>query len=83
MIVDKIRLGFSNLTGGDGKIYLYRHGKDKALALEKRDAEQDVFAVLIEFMMDDAPKGSIKKIQFGDKAYEITVKPIDTLDVLK
>lgn len=75
MIVDKIRLGFSNLTRGDGKIYLYRHGKDKNLALEKREAEKDVFAVLIEYMMDNAPKGASKTVTFGDKTFVITVMP--------
>jgi hypothetical protein len=76
MVIDKICLGFSNLTGGDGKIYLYRYGKDKNLALEKREAEKDVFAVLIEYMMDDAPKGSSKTVMFGDKSFKISVEPI-------
>ena len=35
-----IKLGYSQL--GTGNIYIYRHGKDPNLALEKREAEFDV-----------------------------------------
>lgn len=57
---------------------LYRHGKDAHTALDKRDAERDVMAVLVEYMMDDAPKGAVKRVKFGSQWYEITVRPIDT-----
>lgn len=54
---------------------MYRHGKDPALALDKRKAEADVFAVLAAHMMHDAPKGSEKMITLGDKQYTIRVTP--------
>lgn len=73
MLLDKIKLGHSPLTDS---IYLYRHGKDPALALEKRDAEADVFSVLIDHMMHDAPNGSIKVVTLGSKQYEIRVAPV-------
>lgn len=72
MELDKVKLGHSPLTD---TIFLYRHGKDPALALDKREAEADVMAVLVEHMMHDAPKGSEKVITLGDKQYTIRVTP--------
>ena len=73
-MLDNIKLGYSSL--GTGNIYLYRHGKDPNLALEKREAEADVMCVITAKMMDDAPNGSILKYQIGDKAYELTLKSV-------
>ena len=70
--LDKIKLGHSPLTD---TIFLYRHGKDSGLALEKREAEADVFSVLIAHMMHDAPRGSEKVITLGDKNYTVRVTP--------
>lgn len=39
MELNKVKLGHSPLTD---TIFLYRHGKDPALALDKREAEADV-----------------------------------------
>jgi hypothetical protein len=68
----KIRLGHSPLTD---TIFLYRHGKDAALALDKREAEADVMTVLIDHMMHNAPNGSQKVITLGDQQYTIRVTP--------
>lgn len=70
MDLNKIKLGHSPLTD---TIFLYRHGKDPALALDKRKAEADVMSVLVEHMMHDAPKGSEKIITIGNKQYLIKV----------
>ena len=75
MSIDKIKLGYSPITDS---IYLYRHGKDPFLALEKREAEKDVMMVLVEHMMHDAPNGSEKTIQFGDKKFKVRVIPVET-----
>ena len=72
MKLDNIRLGHSPLTDS---IFLYRHGKDKELALDKRPADVDVMAVLVEHMMYNAPNGSSKVITLGDKKYTVLVKP--------
>lgn len=72
-MLDKIKLAHSPLTDS---IYIYRHGKDPALALEKRDAEADVFSVLVDHMMHDAPKGSIKVIELNGRQYEVRVVPV-------
>jgi hypothetical protein len=72
MDLKKVKLGYSPLSDS---IYLYRHGKDPNLAIDKRDAEADVMAVLVEHMMHDAPKGSEKIVQFGDKKYNVRVTP--------
>jgi len=72
MELNKVKLGYSPLTD---TIFLYRHGKDHALALDKREAEADVMAVLVAHMMHGAPKGSEKVITLGDKQYTIMVTP--------
>ena len=72
MDLNKIKIGHSPLTD---TIFLYRHGKDPALALDKREAEADVISVLVQHMMYGAPKGSEKTVQFGDKKYKIRVTP--------
>jgi hypothetical protein len=72
MSLDKIKLGYSPLTDS---IYLYRHGKDPCLALEKREAEADVMSVVVEHMMNEAPNGAEKKIRLGDKKYILRVTP--------
>ena len=72
MSLDNIKLGHSTLTDS---IFLYRHGKDQGLALEKREAESDVFCVLVEYMMYNSPKGSIKKVTIDGKPYTVKVTP--------
>ena len=72
MDLRKIKLGYSPLSD---TIYLYRHGKDPALALDKRTAEADVMSVLVAHMMHDAPKGSEKVITLGNKRYTVKVTP--------
>lgn len=70
--INKIKLGFSPLTES---IYLYRHGKDERVALEKREAEIDIFRVITEYMMYNAPKGSRKVFSFGESSYELILRP--------
>ena len=67
-----IRLAHSPLTD---TIFLYRHGKDPGLALDKREAEADVMAVLVAHMMHDAPRGSQKVITLNGKQYTVRVTP--------
>ena len=71
--LDNIKLGHSPLTDS---IFLYRHGKNVGLALEKREAEADVFCVLIEHMMFKAKNGAAKTVSVGDKKYQIIVRPL-------
>lgn len=72
MSLDKIKLGHSPLTD---TIFMYRHGKDPNLALEKREAEADVMSVLVSHMMYNAPKGSEKRIKLGNQTYVVRVTP--------
>lgn len=72
-LLDKIKLVHSPLTD---TIFLYRHGKDVALALDKREAEADVMAVLVAHMMHNAPRGSEKVITLGERKYTIRVTPL-------
>ena len=73
MDLNKVKLGYTPLSDS---IYLYRHGKDPNVALDKREAEADVMTVLVEHMMYDAPKGAEKVIEFGDKKYVVRVTPL-------
>ena len=73
MDLNKVKLGYAPLSD---RIYLYRHGKNPNVALDKREAEADVMTVLVEHMMHDAPKGAEKTISFGDKEYIVRVTPI-------
>lgn len=72
--LSKVKLGYSPLTQ---RIYLYRHGVNPALALDKREAETDVMAVLVSRMTDESPGGSVLTFWFGDQEYELTLKPKD------
>lgn len=74
MNLDKIKIGYSPL---DDSLYLYRHGKDPQIALDKRPAERDVFSALIEHMMYQSPKGAERTVTLGDRQYLIRVTPID------
>lgn len=71
--IRQIKLGHSPLTD---TIFLYRHGKDPRVALDKREAEADVMAVLVEHMMHNAPRGSSKVVSFGAQKYLIKVTPV-------
>lgn len=73
MDLSKVKLGHSPLTDS---IFLYRHGKDVALALDKREAEADVMAVLVAHMMHDSPRGSQKEIKLGGDRYIVRVTPV-------
>jgi len=76
MDLKKIKIGFSPLSR---QLFIYRHGKNEQVALDKREAQQDVIAALIEYMLDDAPKGASQVFHFSDKSYEVTVKPVATV----
>ena len=73
MDLDKIKLFHSPLTD---TIYLGREGKKSGVALDKRNAEADVMSVLVQHMMHEAPRGSVKTIALGGQQYEVSVKPI-------
>jgi hypothetical protein len=72
--LNKIKLGYSALSK---EIMLFRHGKDKDMALDKRVATKDVHAAIIEYMLDgdiDATKGVEQVVRFGDRRFRIVVE---------
>ena len=77
MDLNKVKLGYTPLSDS---IYLYLHGKNPHVALDKREAEADVMAVLVEHMMHGAPKGAEKTVEFGDKKYVVRVTPLTEAD---
>lgn len=70
--LNKIKLAYSPLSD---RIVLYRHGKDPALALDKRESEQDVMTALVDYMMHGTSKGSEKDVRIGDTWYTVRVTP--------
>lgn len=70
MDLNKIKLGHSPISD---TIFLYRHGKDPTLALDKREAGADVMSVLVAHMMHDTLKGSEKIITIGNTQYLVKV----------
>lgn len=75
MVVDlnKIKLG----VGIMGDVYLYRHGADPGLALDKRPAEADLLKAVVEYVMHDAPEGATVTVEAGEKKYELSVRPVE------
>jgi hypothetical protein len=53
-------------------------GKSPTDALESKDFTGEVYGAVIEHMMDGAPegKGMTMTITSGDKAWDVTVKPV-------
>jgi hypothetical protein len=76
--LNKVKLGYSGLTQS---IYLYRHGKKVHEALDNRNADKDVMAVITDKMMDNAKNGSSLDYRFGEQWYRLTVEKIKEPDV--
>ena len=76
-ILHKIKIGVSPLSK---RIMLYRMGKSPTDALESKDCTNEVYGAVIEHMMDGAPegKGMTATIRSGDKAWAVTVRPVET-----
>jgi hypothetical protein len=72
-MINNIKLGYSIIGQ---KIYLYRHGKDAGLALERREAEADVMKVITEKMMDGCPKGSVLNYTIGEQSFRMVIEPV-------
>jgi len=73
MKLENIKIGHSPLTDS---IFLYRHGRDAGIALEKRDAEADVVSALVSHMMHGHPSGAKKQVTINGKKYQIKVTPV-------
>lgn len=70
--LSKVKLAVSPLSGA---VVMYRHGKDPAVALEKRNVEEDVFTVLIDHMMASAPRDAEKCVTVDGQQYLVRVTP--------
>ena len=76
MNIHNVKIGHSALSNS---LYLYRHGKNEAVALEKRECESDVFIALVQYMMHEAPNGAVKTVFIDGAEYEIKVVPKEKL----
>lgn len=74
MDLTKIRVACTALGG---RLVIARFGKDPCLSLDQREAEREIMIALVEYMTNDAPKGSIKNFSLGDQKYELTLKVIN------
>ena len=77
MNIHNIKIAHSPLSNS---LYLYKHGKNKAVSLEQRDCEADLFVALVQYMMHEAPKGSVKTVFIDGAEYEIKVVPKEKLN---
>ena len=68
-----IKLGYSPL--GD-TIYIYRHGRNSQVALEKLNIMGDFLFVLQDWMLHDMPEGAKTVFMSDGKHYELVLKPI-------
>lgn len=74
MDMNKVRVVYQPLSD---EIRIVRTGKNPNLALDQREALQDVHTAFIQFMMAMSEKGSIQEVRVKDQWYEIKVKPIN------
>lgn len=74
MDLNKIKLGVAALSG---EIYIYRHGKNEEIVLDKRNVTGEVMKVVTEYILEGMPTGATLNYNIGDKTYEMTVKPVD------
>jgi hypothetical protein len=72
--LDNIKIAHGPLSDS---IILYRHGKDPCLALDKRNATNEVLSVVVKYMMFEASNGSEQIITIGDKSYLMRVTPLE------
>lgn len=79
-MLKKVKIGVSPLSN---RIQLYRMGKDPRDALETLDVTGPVYGAVIEHMLEGAEPGvgMTTTITSGDKAWEVTVKPVDKSEV--
>jgi hypothetical protein len=73
--VSKHRIGYSSLSG---EIFLYRHGKDPGLALDKREALQEVMLAASQHLLHDMPEGASAVIDIDGRKYVIAIVPEDS-----
>lgn len=74
MDMNKITVGASPLTG---RLYIYRMGTKKHIALDKREAEPEIITAFVDHMMHDSRDGAIKEVQIGDTWYEVSARPLE------
>ena len=68
-MIEKVRVGYSPLSQ---QLFLYRHGKDREVALEKREATGEIMAVMVTYIGIN----TVLPFSFGDERYEMTVKKV-------
>lgn len=75
--LNKIKIGVSPITG---TAYLYRHGEDEEVALDKRELSMfEVFNLLVELMKFSKKKINVWTLDKKDKSikYKITVEELE------
>lgn len=72
--VHKHRVGYQPLSGG---ISLYRHGSDPRIALEQRDALQEVMMAACQHLLHgmEEAQGITAEIQISRKKYIVALFP--------
>ena len=68
-----IKVGHSPLTNS---IYIYSHGDDQNVAEEKRLAESEVVAAVIDMVLYRSPENGTTHVRFGESKFELQVRPM-------
>jgi hypothetical protein len=75
--LERIKLGIDPQTG---QVFIYRHGSNPGIALEKRSAFQDLFMCYIGLMMFGAEKNHREEeISIGGRRYRISATMLEDL----
>lgn len=71
--VNNHRIGWSPLSN---QINLYRHGKDPSLALEQRDALNEVLTAAMHYLMDERHPSGAVRMEFNGKVYQLSADDV-------
>ena len=69
------RIGWSPLSN---TINLYRHGKDPSLALDQRNALNEVLTAAMRYLMDDRHPSGAVRMEFNGRVYQLTADDVTT-----
>ena len=69
--LNKIGLRYSDLTG---RVYISRVGVDPLVALDQREARNDLLSTVVAWLTDGNPNGSVLSFEGGGKKYELELR---------
>lgn len=77
--IEKHRIGHSPLTNN---VYLYRFGRDAGIALDKRDALNEVLTAAARYLLDQAHPSGAVRLEMDGRLIQLQVDVIDPAPAL-